>query len=256
MSRAYVPESLRPAPDERSGWPHSVPAIALVVDEGLEFHAPVTFLVGANGSGKSTLVEAIAEGFKLDAAGGRAAVRTGRPDPIRTPLGEILRLDLTAAGARMAGGPRRKKKGFFLRAETAFALTENLAGVPGYWEADTSSMSHGEGFLAVFAAMLAEPGFYVLDEPESGLSFESCLHLVALMHTSAGSGAQVVCATHSPILASTPGADIVELDGRGIRRTRWEDLALVDHWRRYLGNPGAYLRHVLDEPDPDVHATG
>ncbi|GAA3655805.1 hypothetical protein GCM10023079_51070 [Streptomyces chitinivorans] len=32
----------------------------------------------------------------------------------------------------------------------------------------------------------------------------------------------------------------------GLRRTAWDALALVDHWRRYLAGPGAYLRHVLD----------
>jgi predicted ATPase len=44
-----------------------------LADHGLTFTHPVTFLVGDNGSGKSTIVEAIAEGFGLDARGGRAA---------------------------------------------------------------------------------------------------------------------------------------------------------------------------------------
>src|SRR5699024_2492863 len=124
--------------------------VASLLEAPLELRAPVTFLMGENGSGKSTLVEAIAEGFNLDPYGGRASTATGRPDPVTTALGQVLRLDPTAAGARMLAGPRLKKKGFFLRAETAFAMTENLGGVPGYWADDTSSMSHGEGFLTVF----------------------------------------------------------------------------------------------------------
>lgn len=154
-------------------------------------------------------------------------------------------MDTTAAGSRMLGGPRLKKKGFFLRAETAFAMTENLWGRLGYWDQDTSAMSHGEGFLAMFAAMMNAPGFYVMDEPESALSFTACLRLVALMHELGESGAQVVCATHSPILASTPGAGIVELGDHGMRPTTWEKLELVDHWRRYLQRPDAYLRHLV-----------
>ena len=243
VRRAYIPESFLPR-DFRS-WPFTVPCVAELAEHGLEFTRPVTFLVGDNGSGKSTLVEAIAEGFKLDARGGRAAVATGRPIPTKTALGEVLKLETTAKGARMLAGPRLKKKGFFLRAETAFSMTENLGGVPGYWEDETAEMSHGEGFLAVFRSMFRDPGFYVMDEPESALSFTACLHLVALLHELGQSGTQVVCATHSPILASTPDADIIEVGEHGMSRVKWEDLELVDHWRRYLTNPHAYLRLSL-----------
>lgn len=243
VERAYIPEPLWPT---EPVWPYTVPAVTALAEHGLEFTAPVTLLVGDNGSGKSTIVEAIAEGFGLDARGGRAARKAGSPNPAKTPLGEALRLDLTVEGLRMLGGPRLRKKGFFLRAETAFSMTENLGGVPGYWAEDTAALSHGEGFVAVFGAMLAEPGFYILDEPESALSFTACLHLVALMHRLGSSGAQVVCATHSPILAATPGSDVVELGAHGMNKTQWSDLELVAHWRRYLDNPDFYLRHILD----------
>ncbi|MGH3941039.1 MAG: AAA family ATPase [Pseudonocardiaceae bacterium] len=244
VRRAYVPDALQPE-DYRS-WPFTVPCVAELAAHGLEFTRPVTFLVGDNGSGKSTLVEAIAEGFKLDSQGGRAAVKTGRPHPEKTALGAVLRLETTVRGARMLGGPRRKKKGFFLRAETAFSMTENLGGVPGYWEDNTAEMSHGEGFLTVFGSMFRDPGFYVMDEPEAALSFTSCLQLVALMYQLGQSGAQVVCATHSPILAATPGAEIIEVGEHGLHRVDWADLELVDHWRRYLEHPAAYLRHLTE----------
>jgi hypothetical protein len=32
-----------------------------------------------------------------------------------------------------------------------------------------------------------------------------------------------------------------------LRETRWADLELVDHWRRYLAAPEAYLRHLVDD---------
>ncbi|MGI9063520.1 MAG: hypothetical protein ACR2FQ_06930 [Pseudonocardiaceae bacterium] len=70
--------------------------------------------------------------------------------------------------------------------------------------------------------------------------------LVALMHELGQSGAQVVCATHSPILASTPDADIIEVGEHGMSHVKWDDLELVDHWRRYLTNPHAYLRHITE----------
>ncbi|RLL65983.1 AAA family ATPase [Streptomyces sp. Z26] len=245
VDRVHVPPGLAPDAAERARWPFDVPCVAELLDHGLSFRRPVTLLVGDNGSGKSTLVEAIAESFGLDAYGGRLGRYHGRPDPSKTALGEVLRADTTVAGARMLAGPRRRKKGFFLRAETAFDLTENLGGVPGYWPEDTRSLSHGEGFLAIFRSMMNTPGFFVMDEPEAALSFTSSLQLVALLHELGESGAQVVCATHSPILASVPGADIVEVGEHGMRRVAWEELALVDHWRRYLADPRAYLRHLI-----------
>lgn len=33
----------------------------------------------------------------------------------------------------------------------------------------------------------------------------------------------------------------------GLRESSWEDLALVDHWRRYLAEPWSYLRHLGDD---------
>ncbi|MGI8308127.1 AAA family ATPase [Saccharopolyspora hattusasensis] len=244
VRRAFIPEALRP--DSFDAWPYTVPCVAELAEHGLTFEAPVTMLVGENGSGKSTLVEAIAEAFKLDAHGGRAGRKYVNDRP-KTPLGDVLKLETTPAGGRMLSGPRSRRKGFFLRAETAFGLMNTVSGMYGYWDEDTSTMSHGEGFLTVFGSMFQDRGFYVMDEPEAALSFESCLRLVALMHQLCESGAQVVCATHSPILAATPGADIIEVGEHGTRRVKWDELDLVDHWRRYMANPDSYLRHIVDQ---------
>ncbi len=149
------------------------------------------------------------------------------------------------AGARQRGGPRSKKKGYFLRAETAFGFMETVNGMAGYWDEDTSTMSHGEGFLTVLDTMFREPGLYLMDEPEAALSFQSCLRLVALLHQLGESGAQVICATHSPILASTPGAEIIEIGDHGFRTVDWEQLEIVTNWRRYLTDPAVYLRHLV-----------
>jgi predicted ATPase len=105
---ASIPEALRP--DTFDAWPYSVPCVAELAEQGLRFESPITFLIGENGSGKSTLVEAIAEGFKLDAHGGRAGRKYGNDRP-KTPLGEVLRLETTAAGSRMLSGPRNRKRG-------------------------------------------------------------------------------------------------------------------------------------------------
>lgn len=91
------------------------------------------------------------------------------------------------------------------------------------------------------------PAFYCLDEPEAALSFSSTLGLMAALHELAEAGAQVLCATHSPVLASLPGATIFEVGDWGYRRTTWDELDLVHHWKAYLAEPHRYLRHVLDD---------
>ncbi|MER6016430.1 hypothetical protein ABT151_38330, partial [Streptomyces bluensis] len=56
------------------------------------------------------------------------------------------------------------------------------------------------------------------------------------------------CDSAVVLCAGGPGrlsADIVEVGEHGLRRVEWQQLALVDHWRRYLDDPQAYLRHIL-----------
>ncbi|MBS4100524.1 AAA family ATPase [Tsukamurella paurometabola] len=226
-------------------WVRDVPALKpLLAGAALPLTAPVTFLVGENGSGKSTLVEAVAEQFGLDARGGRAAVLGGNLDTEKTPLGEAMVLDLTHRGWAMRRGPRTARHGFFLRAETVLEMNERYNGKHGYWS-DIDVQSHGEGFFSIFEAMLTEPGFYVFDEPESALSFHSCLRLVALFGRLRDSGSQIICATHSPILTALPDAQIVEMTPTGPAATPWRDLELVRHWRRFLDHPETYLAELV-----------
>lgn len=231
----------RPDAVQPEEWPWDVPAVHHLAAHGLTFTAPVTFLVGENGSGKSTIVEAVAEGFGLDARGGRAGRKYGNTRA-KTALGAALRMDYTRAGSKMATGARSKKRGYFLRAETAFGLAEAVTGLPGYWQDDLEAMSHGEGFVAILAAMFhREPGLYLLDEPEAALSFTACLRLVGLIEQLADAGGQVICATHSPLLTALPGAQILQLNDTGIHQEEWAALDLVDHWRRFLARPSVYL---------------
>ena len=121
-----------------------------------------------------------------------------------------------------------------------------LGGMPGSPDGDLHEMSHGESFLALLDRKIDSPGFFCLDEPEAALSFQSTLRYLGRLHELAKAGAQIVCATHSPVLASLPGARVLEFGEWGIREAAWEELELVAHWRNYLQAPGRYLRHLLD----------
>jgi predicted ATPase len=89
-------------------------------------------------------------------------------------------------------------------------------------------------------------GFYVLDEPESALSPTRQLALLVRLHDLVNDGAQFLIATHSPILLAYPGATIYSLDQDGLRITTYEDTEHYQITRRFLIDPQAMLRNLLD----------
>ncbi len=224
----------RPDPGQ---WPMTVPAVRQVVEEGLDLGRGVTFLVGENGSGKSTIVEGIAVAYGLSPEGGsNQGHHSTRPS--ESGLGSSLQLTRGLGAGRW---------GFFLRAETMHGWYTFLEQNPGKGDEPVfHEMSHGESFLTVLASRFDSSGFYCLDEPEAALSFTSTLSLIGTLLELVDRGGQVLCATHSPVLAALPGARILEVGEWGLRETEWADLDLVDHWRRFLATPEAYLRHLVD----------
>jgi predicted ATPase len=219
---------------DHAAWWAAIPAIAAILEHGLNIPAGVTFLVGENGSGKSTLIEALAGAHGLNVEGGsRDARHTTRAT--ESPLGDALRLIRT---------PGRHAHSYFLRAETMHGLYTYLQD-----EADDEGtfheLSHGEGFLALLESKFRGYGFYLMDEPEAALSFTSTLRLIAQLDALRSAGAQVVVATHSPLLTALPGATILELGEHGIRRAAWDELEIVGHWQGFLARPGSYLNPLL-----------
>lgn len=197
-------------------------------------------LIGENGAGKSTLVEGIAAAYGLNPEGG---TQNAMPEThhSESPLHEHMRL------ARGAGASR---KGVFLRAETMHSYFAYLSSIEQQSGAGVRNpgrhnmQSPGESFLEFLSRRSAMTGLWVFDEPESALSFANCLVLIAHMNDLVREGSQVILSTHSPVLAALPGADLYELGDWGIRRAEYEELELVDNWRRFLDAPERYLRYL------------
>lgn len=211
----------------------TVPAVAQLLDEGLELGPGATVLVGENGSGKSTVLEVLAAALGLNAEGGSVGAqhRTRRTEP-----GSLHLVVERSPGA--------DRWAYFLRDETLHGfysyLEENRsAGEPLFHE-----LSHGEAFLRLFGRRASPRGLYLLDEPDAALSFTGTLTLVAMLADVVAGGGQVLIATHSPVLAALPGARLLEVGPWGLRPATWEQLDLVEHWRQFLADPGSYLRHL------------
>ncbi|WP_066521672.1 AAA family ATPase [Curtobacterium ammoniigenes] len=231
--RRVQENTLDPMP--RGPWPTTVPAVRQLLDDGLDL-SPITILVGENGAGKSTVVEAVALAFGMSAEGGSTGANHSTR-PSESALWQHLTL------VREPGAPRR---GFFLRAETMHGFFTYLEEHPGARaEPRFHELSHGESFLEVIVDRFRGPGLWVLDEPESALSFSGCLALIgALEEATRANGSQVILSTHSPILARMPGARVLELDDWGFHETSWEELPLVQNWRSFLDDPERYFRHL------------
>lgn len=238
--------AVRPRPPhyDPDAWYFGIPAIEEIRTSGLEL-APATVIVGENGSGKSTFVEALAAAWR----GTRftnAEVRHWGPTSSAedSDLGWHLALDGTDPVAH---------GGCFLRAEAMhrlFSEVDSAAEETRAFGGSLNALSHGEGFLAFLESRTTERGVFILDEPEAALSFTSCLRLLSLLDILVKGGSQVVMATHSPVLASLPGASIIEFGEDGISRSEWADLELVQHWQTFMARPGLYLRHLTEDP-PD-----
>jgi predicted ATPase len=202
--------------------------------------APVTVLVGENGSGKSTLVEAIASAWRASLT---AQVKHWGPGPSAEDAGLGRNLQLAGAWPRPQGGVWLRGEamhGLFSGIDSAAVELRAFDGVP------LNSRSHGEGFLALLESRTTERGLWILDEPESALSFRSSLRLLALLAGVAETGSQVLLATHSPVLAALPGALIYELDGDGFTTREWAELDLVQDWQAFFDDPRRLLQYLLD----------
>ncbi len=231
-------------------FPFSLPLVRTL---DLQFRHPVTFFVGENGTGKSTVMEAIAVLCRLPVSGGsRNELGANHGPDTVSPLAPALRPAFR----------RRPTDGYFLRAELQayFAsLLDARRADPDFWGdpyaryggRSLHTRSHGEAFLAILQNRISS-GLLLFDEPESALSPQCQLALLAYMARLAASGkAQFIVATHSPILLTFPGAQILSFDGDAVRETVLEDTSHYQITRGILQSPGSYWKHLQAAEDED-----
>jgi predicted ATPase len=204
----------------------------------IDFTSPVTFLVGENGTGKSTLLEGLAWACGFGAQGG-AKDNSFAEGADGQAFGRALRLSWR----------QRVSDGFFLRAETFFNFAAYLEDAGSSYRAyggeSLNKKSHGEAFLALFQHRF-EDGLYLLDEPEAALSPQRQLAFLRILHDlSRARVAQFIIATHSPMLLTLPGAEVLCLDDGMIRAVPYQETSHFRLTKDFLSQPERFYRHLL-----------
>lgn len=233
----------------------------------VEFKTPITFLVGENGTGKSTFLEAIAVGINHITIGESTVEGDDTLVPARE-LGNHLRFSWKL----------RTHKGFYLRAEDVFGFTKKLTSTKkeldefieeidstssGYgnllargavlgqkrgfelkYGENLDANSHGETFLRIFKTRFVPGGLYILDEPDTPLSFKRQLSLLFMIQEFVKLDAQFIIATHSPVLTTLPDSTIFSIDDGTFKKVQYEDIEQFSLMKDFLNNPQSFLKHL------------
>lgn len=230
----------------KSGYPFDLPWLN-DQDFELRFTTPVTMIVGENGTGKSTLIEAIAALSGYDEAGGGKGYRpvdhSNAIDKSGSELADVLR----------AGWLPKVTNGGFFKAESFFSVARYLdeaARDGGGAPPDFLSWSHGEGFVRFFEERMSRQGIYFMDEPESALSPKRQLELLRILNRiQEQANAQVIMATHSPILMALPNAQVLEVTRHGIARVDYRDTQHFKLYQSFTIDPEEFIAEAIRDDD-------
>ena len=214
------------------GYARDLPVVRALAERPLELDR-TTILTGDNGSGKSTLVEAIAVAAGANAAGGSRNARFQAADHSR------LHAALTLTRRE---NPRDV---YFLRGETYLDLAE-------YHESlgdedlltDLTRRSHGQGIMRVVRERFGPDTLIILDEPEDGLSVFSQLELLGILTVLARRGAQVLMATHSPVLLALPDARILRTPT--LEPLPYDVCEPVTATREFINDPAGTAEYLVE----------
>ncbi|MGC6767808.1 AAA family ATPase [Enterococcus sp. LJL51] len=207
----------------------------------LVFDQPLTFFVGENGTGKSTVIEMIASLMGMNMEGGS-----------RNQLFSTYEENYSLADAcRPVRYPSYPKDFYFYRAESFYNLMTEIeetdAFGPSVFERDLHSYSRGESFVELLTNRFFGKGFYLLDEPETGLSLSTQLQVMVLLKDLIGADSQFIIATHSPVLLFFPNAKIYEFSADSIQEKKLKETRIYQDWSMIFEREQYFFEKLLSE---------
>lgn len=228
----------------------------------------VTIFVGENGCGKSSLLKLIQVKLKLT----EITIPNSKikhevdqsPVEIKPSLGklkgfffesiafinyiEYIQNEITNAKDEISRiDVEYKNKSEYTKSLAKSPYTKTIYELSSLYSKDLSMSSHGESFLHFFSSRIKDNQIYLLDEPETPLSTQNQLTLMAMILDATKRGCQFMIATHSPIISAIPSALIYEIKDNNIVQTKYEDIKSVQLLKQFINNKDQFLKHFYLE---------
>jgi predicted ATPase len=129
-----------------------------------------------------------------------------------------------------------------MMAKSPYART--IHELDSMYKGDLIKSSHGESFLDFFSSRLKDNQLYLLDEPETPLSIQNQLTLLAMIIDATKKGCQFIIATHSPVLAAFPNAIIYELENNCFNKKSFDEIKNIQLLKQFLNQKEQFLKHL------------
>ncbi|MBU0996701.1 MAG: hypothetical protein KKE16_01525 [Firmicutes bacterium] len=252
--------NIDPNPD--NGFPFFLPIFQKPIH--VTIHKPVLILVGDNGTGKSSLMKTVQQKLglyeiemndfikkdKIDVTSVNVSYHLSKPkgfffesSKFITYL-EYINKEKTLAEEELKRVEKEyRNSSDFAQQMASTPFKRTIGELNGMYKHDLSKSSHGESYLDFFTSRLRPGQLYLLDEPETPLSVQNQLTLLALILDGVKQDCQFIIATHSPILSAIPHAQIIEIKNQQLIEIKYEEIESIQLLKQFINHKDQFLKH-------------